>query len=243
MNNVFVALGNQLFEPQLLIKLGCEHVFMSEDFELCRYEKHHKLKLYLFLTAMREYRDELEDAGLSVQYSQLEDRSENETFLEHLVDFATKNNIQQLNFFEIEDKPFEKTLLEGLTKSNIKSIVHSSPNFLFSREEFHLLNKDNNVFRMANFYQQGRKKFDILIDENQKPIGGKWSFDQENRKKYPQKRLFLRCQILNFLSITKASLVLLISTLATIQVILITLGFLSIGKMQNTNLLTLLKIG
>ena len=151
MNNVFVALGNQLFEPQLLIKLGCEHVFMSEDFELCRYEKHHKLKLYLFLTAMREYRDELEDAGLSVQYSQLEDRSENETFLEHLVDFATKNNIQQLNFFEIEDKPFEKTLLEGLTNSNIKSIVHSSPNFLFSREEFHLLNKDKKVFRMANF--------------------------------------------------------------------------------------------
>ena len=187
MNNVFVALGNQLFEPQLLIKLGCEHVFMSEDFELCRYEKHHKLKLYLFLTAMREYRDELEDAGLSVQYSQLEDRSENETFLEHLVDFATHNNIQQLNFFEIEDKPFEKTLLEGLTNSNIKSIVHSSPNFLFSREEFHLLNKDKKVFRMANFYQQGRKKFDILIDENQKPIGGKWSFDQENRKKIPAK--------------------------------------------------------
>ena len=187
MNNVFVALGNQLFEPEILIKLGCEHVFMSEDFELCRYEKHHKLKLYLFLTAMREYRDELEDVGLSVQYSQLEDRSENETFLEHLVDFATHNNIQQLNFFEIEDKPFEKILLERLTNSNIKSIVHSSPNFLFSREEFHLLNKDKKVFRMANFYQQGRKKFDILIDENQKPIGGKWSFDQENRKKIPAK--------------------------------------------------------
>jgi deoxyribodipyrimidine photolyase-related protein len=38
---------------------------------------------------------------------------------------------------------------------------------------------------MANFYQQGRKKFNILLDENQKPAGGKWSFDQENRKKIP----------------------------------------------------------
>jgi deoxyribodipyrimidine photolyase-related protein len=39
MNNVYVVLGNQLFEPNLLINLGCEHVFMSEDFQLCRYEK------------------------------------------------------------------------------------------------------------------------------------------------------------------------------------------------------------
>lgn len=30
-----------------------------------------------------------------------------------------------------------------------------------------------------------RKKLDILIDENQKPIGDKWSFDLENRKKIP----------------------------------------------------------
>ena len=37
----------------------------------------------------------------------------------------------------------------------------------------------------ANFYKQIRKKLNILIDENQEPIGGKWSFDDENRKKIP----------------------------------------------------------
>ena len=136
MNNVFVALGNQLFEPQLLIKLGCKHVFMSEDFELCRYEKHHKLKLYLFLTAMREYRDELEDAGLSVHYSQLEDRSENETFLEHLVDFATHNNIQQLNFFEIEDKSFENDLNQFIKLKGYSLNTHNTKMFMDSRESF-----------------------------------------------------------------------------------------------------------
>ena len=187
MNNVFVALGNQLFEPNLLKNLGCEHVFISEDFQLCRYERHHKLKLYLFLTAMREYRNELKDSGLTVHYFKLEERNEDESYLEHLIDFAAKNNIHKLNFFEIEDKPFEKELLNGLSTSNIESITHPSPNFLFSREEFNSLTKDNKVFRMANFYQKGRKKFDILLDENQKPLGGKWSFDQENRKKIPAK--------------------------------------------------------
>ena len=33
-----------------------------------------------------------------------------------------------------------------------------------------------------------RKKRNILVDELKNPIGGKWSFDAENRKKYPRKK-------------------------------------------------------
>ena len=187
MNKVFVILGNQLFEPKILKNLGCTDVFMSEDFHLCTYEKHHKLKLYLFLCAMREYKDELESNDISVHYSKLDEREEGQSYKQHLIDFVNKNNIEGLNLFEIEDKDFEKEILEGLNESNIRVETHQSPNFLFSREEFHSLTKDKKVFRMANFYQQGRKKFDILLDENKKPVGGKWSFDQENRKKIPAK--------------------------------------------------------
>ena len=38
---------------------------------------------------------------------------------------------------------------------------------------------------MANFYKYSRKKLDILMAEG-KPLGGKWSFDEENRKKLPK---------------------------------------------------------
>ena len=40
---------------------------------------------------------------------------------------------------------------------------------------------------MASFYQLMRRKLNILIDQNGKPTGGKWSFDEDNRKKIPQK--------------------------------------------------------
>ena len=46
-NNTFLLLGNQLFDPKLLKDQGCERVFMAEDYGLCTYEKHHKLKIYL----------------------------------------------------------------------------------------------------------------------------------------------------------------------------------------------------
>ena len=58
--------------------------------------------------------------------------------------------------------------------------------FMCSRTDFkeHIeLNKNN---LMANFYKYIRKKNNILIESNGKPVGGKWSFDKDNRKKIPR---------------------------------------------------------
>ena len=40
---------------------------------------------------------------------------------------------------------------------------------------------------MEDFYREGRKRFKILMDGN-KPIGGKWNYDRQNRKP-PKKNL------------------------------------------------------
>ena len=56
-NNLLVILGNQLFPLEYISQLNINKVYMKEDIELCTYFKHHKMKLTLFLTAMRDYRD------------------------------------------------------------------------------------------------------------------------------------------------------------------------------------------
>ena len=58
--------------------------------------------------------------------------------------------------------------------------------FLLTREEFRDYQGDKQNFRMASFYKFGRQKFNILLDEAKDPVGGKWSFDEENRKKLPK---------------------------------------------------------
>ena len=40
----------------------------------------------------------------------------------------------------------------------------------------------------TSFYISERKKRNILIDNFEKPLFGKWTFDTENRKKYPEKK-------------------------------------------------------
>ena len=58
--------------------------------------------------------------------------------------------------------------------------------FLFTREEFEKFHKGKQNFRMASFYKYGRTKFNVLLEKETDPLGGKWSFDEENRKKIPK---------------------------------------------------------
>ncbi len=183
--NLFVVLGNQLFHPKELKKLGCSQVFMAEDYGLCTYEKHHKLKLYLYLTAMREYKDELEKASIKVNYFKLDERKKNEDYSSFLIKYLKKQKISSINIFEIEDKPFAKSLAHSLDDSRILINTHDSPMFLLSKKEFKPLAKANTTYRMSSFYKEMRKKYNILVDEEGKPLGERWSFDDENRKKIP----------------------------------------------------------
>ena len=48
---------------------------MAEDFGLTTYHKHHKLKILMFLWAMRQYRDELVENGYTVYYFSIEDKN------------------------------------------------------------------------------------------------------------------------------------------------------------------------
>ena len=59
--------------------------------------------------------------------------------------------------------------------------------FLTSRNEFKNYLKSTKKPFMANFYKINRSKFDILMNKDGTPKGGKWSFDEDNRKKLPDK--------------------------------------------------------
>ena len=159
---LFIILGNQLFDPIILKEVGCNRVFMAEDFGLCTYEKHHKLKLYLFLTAMREYCKELESHGIIVDYFPLEGRKKEESYVKLLLNYLHESKFSSINFFEIEDKPFEKIVFQELENSKIKHTVHNSPMFLFTRNTLKSSLGDKKLYRMGDFYKFSRKSQNIL---------------------------------------------------------------------------------
>ena len=70
---LFITLGNQLFPLKYLNRYKNDHLFfMAEDYGLCTYEKHHKLKILLFLSAMRSHADNLKKNNFKITYSKID---------------------------------------------------------------------------------------------------------------------------------------------------------------------------
>lgn len=190
-SSLLLILGNQLFPVSQLREIGVTRVFMAEDVGLCTYIKHHKLKLVLFLAAMRSYADELRHAGLEVHYARLDDQptgGKATGYEQKLADYLNRHKqIDTLVHFEVEDKFFEQRLATFADKRGIETKELASPMFLTSRRQFaeYLDDAKGKPF-MARFYQRQRKRLNILVDANDKPVGGKWSFDADNRKKLPR---------------------------------------------------------
>ena len=189
-----LILGNHLFPIQLQNIEEDETVFMCEDSGLCTYEKHHKSKIALFFNAMRSFRDSLEAANIDCIYYDFNNKFE-DSYIKKLSSEIKDNNFSCIRFFEIEDKPFENEIMQMISDLDIKCEVLNTPMFLDSRESFKDFVGDKKFLLQANYYKKARKEMDILI-ENDKPVGGKWSFDDENRKKLPKDYLIPKLPVI-----------------------------------------------
>ena len=181
---LFIVLGNQLFSPRYLNEFKDHIIFMAEDYGLCTFEKHHKLKILLFLSSMRSYRDELKSKNFNLIYKDI-NKDFKLSYEKKIEKVIKEKKIKEIAFFEIEDKFFEKRMLNLCKKNSIKINQIKSPMFLMDRQEFkNYLAKNKRPF-MANFYKIVRTKMNLLMNKNGTPKGNKWSFDEDNRKKLP----------------------------------------------------------
>lgn len=182
MKEALLILGDQLFPTNFFEKLKAATVFMAEDLELCTHYKYHKHKIAFFLTSMRNYRDELRGKGHTVHYENFS----KETFTARFETFLKKGKYEKVFYVEIDDKFFEKEVLSLFKKLGIESVPLEGPKFLYSRRDFENYLKLHSKPFMKSFYERKRKSDEILLEKKDKPLGGKWSFDAENRKAPPK---------------------------------------------------------
>jgi deoxyribodipyrimidine photolyase-related protein len=88
------------------------------------------------------------------------------------------------------DDVLSRRLRRFADKRGLELVVHPSPNFLSPPE---LLEKFTGPSRkrpfMADFYKAQRQRMGILLESDGSPVGGKWSFDEENRQRFPEDQL------------------------------------------------------
>jgi len=175
-NTLILILPNQLFDYKLYNNIDDSNKFfiILEDDYFFNYFKYHKLKLAFHRASMKFYYDKL--------------KSRNKLYIENIEknhkklieDYIKQKKIDKIIMFN----PIEKYLINYYTKNFDLEFI-SSPYFLNKDNE--IIKKEiNNNFRHDIFYKNQRIKYNIMVDKNNKPIGNKWSFDTENREKFPK---------------------------------------------------------
>ncbi len=143
--------------------------------------KHHRKKLVFILSAMRHFANELTQKCYQVSYIKFDSMPTSSTLKEQVGHIVKKNKIRRL----VVTRPNEyHTLQNILTWENdfgISVELKDDDRFLCSEPEFRDWAADRKQLRMELFYRQMRKKYAVLM-EGDKPIGGQWNFDKENRK-------------------------------------------------------------
>ncbi|MBM3208304.1 MAG: cryptochrome/photolyase family protein [Chlamydiae bacterium] len=172
-----------------------KHPGLSKDNLLCFIEdplffydstykaKFHKKKLMFHRISMKRFFHHLQDKGYDVAYLEAKDLIDDKTYLEN---FLKKKAVTHCEVVEFDDYILEKRIKHLLAGLHISLKVHPSPGFLSGIIDFKDIFRGKSEFFFHSFYIEQRKMLNILVDDNLKPVGGKWSFDTENRKKTPK---------------------------------------------------------
>ena len=164
---------------------------MAEVADEANYVPHHKKKIGFLLSAMRHFAGELSDEGWTVRYIKL-DAPDNTGSLEGELERAL-NEVGTRS--AVMTEAGEHRLIEAMSSWARNNSIHlevlEDHRFICTHAEFREWTKDRKQLRMEYFYRDMRRKTELLMDGD-KPEGGQWNFDAENRK--PAKNSFLMQQ-------------------------------------------------
>lgn len=156
---------------------------MAEMKQETAYVTHHIQKIVAFFAAMRNFADWLKERGHQVVYFKIDDEA-NPHELNKLITEQVANTKAVLFEYQLPDEyRLDKQLKEICSSLRIESNVTDTAHFYTTRYELKTFFKNKKQLLMESFYRMMRKKHNILVSNDQ-PVGGKWNFDQSNRKKW-----------------------------------------------------------
>jgi deoxyribodipyrimidine photolyase-related protein len=184
--SLIIVLGDQLNEDSAAFDgfdKDFDIVCMAEVKSESNHVWSHKARIAVFLSGMRHFAHRLEEKKYHVVYQTLDDPHALSSFKDVFGTWIKKYQPQKV--IVVEPGEYRVlTELASLTKSLAVDLeVKQDRSFLSSVDDFKNYAKDKKQIRMEFFYREMRRRHNILMDEKD-PIGGKWNFDQENRKSF-----------------------------------------------------------
>lgn len=181
---VSLLFPHQLFEKSpALVK--DRPVYLVEEFLFFSQYPFLKQKLVFHRASMKAFAAHLAKKGYRVFYIEACDaRSDIRTLLAHM----GKEDVMEIHYIEVTDCWLHQRLTRAAAQQSIRLVRYESPHFLLTSSQLQEYFSKRSRYHQTDFYKLQRNRFRLLVDDEGKPAGGKWTFDDENRLRYPKGR-------------------------------------------------------
>jgi len=181
MTTARLVFPHQLFLEHLDVEAGTLVVLVEPDL-FFRQFRFHLHKLVLHRASMRHFEERLAGAGHATAYVETSGQA---TGHDRLRELLVDREVTRVEVYDVVDDWLERDTRLVFDEAGVELEVLETPAFLTSREEIGETFDRVKQPRMQHFYERQRRRMDLLMDGD-RPAGGRWSFDIENRKKLPQ---------------------------------------------------------
>jgi deoxyribodipyrimidine photolyase-related protein len=149
------------------------------------YVLHHAQKIIAIFAAMRDFARHLAQAGHRVHYLAIDDPANQPTMADNLASLIAHYQVTGFDYQEPDEHRLDAQLAGFANTLAILGTSVSSEHFYTERDEAATLFAGRTQWLMETFYRHMRVRHRVLMDTANKPLGGQWNFDADNRKAWP----------------------------------------------------------
>ena len=179
-----LILGDQLdHQSPLFTKINqqTDSLVMIESSHEAQTVWSHKARIALFFSAMRHFADDIKSKAYPLEYIKT-----NVALVETLRVYLRTQGATELMAVEPGDYRVQQEIEQMCQAEKIVCTWLEDTHFYCTKKEFATWADQKKELRLEFFYRMMRKKHNVLM-EGDEPLGGRWNFDDENRKPYSKK--------------------------------------------------------
>jgi deoxyribodipyrimidine photolyase-related protein len=156
-------------------------LLMMEVAEETTYVRHHKRKIAYILSAMRHHAKALQAAGWRVDYVRLDDPNNSGSFTGEVARAVARHAPSEITVTHSGEWRVQAAMESWETLFGIPVDIRADTRFITPTGFFEEWAQGRKQLRMEFFYRDMRRHTGLLMN-GEKPEGGEWNYDSENRK-------------------------------------------------------------
>ncbi len=178
--DVLLLYPHQLFERNTAFFPQIRRALLVEDPLYFQQIAFHKQKLVLHRASMQMHAAHLRAAGFAIDYIEHGPGSSIQSVFSGL----KSEGVLRVHYIDVVDDWLHRGIVEASRTTGLGLVRHETPMFITNTKTLADHFAQGATPRMARFYASQRLGLRILVEQGQ-PVGGRWSFDSDNRKRLP----------------------------------------------------------